>query len=363
MKVMLLQPYLAPYRVDLFNTISESAQVSSLFLMYYSNYDSRRRWVFDKEKRFEELFVLPICKKIPDILKFCRYIRKIRPNVIVGFPNFFGLFALLLSWIYHFKIVAWSETTKIVDDDHKTSKLKKKVRGLYFRRSSAILVPGVLAKQYLQKLYRLPDDLFYFMPNTVDEKYSLSCDAVKEKFSGGKTFKLLFSGNLLPYKGIDVLCSVFQENISLYRGKITLEILGAGPISVPPSECVSVRGFLNGEDYVSALQSAHIFILPSRHDCNPLVVIEALKAGCVLLLSDAVGNYPEAVVDNGIVFRHNSKESLKEALDSVISLPQEKLLEMALASRKLGESFTHANSAKVFVRAVSSVCKDEENEK
>ena len=215
MKVMLLQPYLAPYRVGLFNAMVDSKKIDSLYVLYYSTYDKRRRWVFDKEKKFDELKALPLWNKIPNLFKVFQCIRRIRPDAVIGFPNLFGFFVLFLSRIYRYEILAWSEMTSVTERDRHVSKLKLFLRGFYFRHSAAVLVPGKLAKQYLVDMYAIPDGRFYWTPNTVDETFAMTDEAVREKFLSNDRIRVVFSGNFLPYKGIDLLYSVFLENIGV----------------------------------------------------------------------------------------------------------------------------------------------------
>ena len=101
--------------------------------------------------------------------------------------------------------------------------------------------------------------------------------------------------------------------------------------------------------YIILIAKSHIVCPIYKYDCNPLTVVEALKSGCILLLSSGVGNFPEAVISNGIVFEKDNEQSLLDSINKIFQKSDDELLEMALDSCNIGKQFTHENSAKAFL--------------
>ncbi len=124
----------------------------------------------------------------------------------------------------------------------------------------------------------------------------------------------LYLGRYSPEKRLDVLAKGYQ----LYRargGRKELHCYGKG-------DCVSVLQGLDGvqvHDFVAPAQTptlyqnAAAFVLASDFDPWPLVLLEAMSAGCPIVASDRCTNYPELGSD-WHRFPHGSAQAIAEAL-------------------------------------------------
>ena len=92
---------------------------------------------------------------------------------------------------------------------------------------------------------------------------------------------------------------------------------------------VSYAGFVRGEDKLSLLSRARVFVLPSRHEAHPVSILEAMACGNPVVVSDI----PELryIGENGLglMFHSGSSGNLVEKL--VMLLEDERL------RRRLGE--------------------------
>lgn len=79
-------------------------------------------------------------------------------------------------------------------------------------------------------------------------------------------------------------------------------------------------GTLFGEDKKVAYRQADVFVLPSREDCFPLVILEAMSAGLPVVASRE-GGIPDEVVDGttGLLFPKGDAESLSRCLEMVLT--------------------------------------------
>lgn len=144
---------------------------------------------------------------------------------------------------------------------------------------------------------------------------------------------VLYAGNLVPSKGLDVLIDAF----SLLRSKGIAErlvIIGAGPEA--PSlrrkaaetfaqpgkdgaECVQFKEPVTQEELARWLSAADVVVLPSRREGLGLVLLEAMACGtpCV---GTRVGGIGEVVIGEevGELADPQDAESLADALGKVL---------------------------------------------
>ncbi len=142
----------------------------------------------------------------------------------------------------------------------------------------------------------------------------------------GDTVDILFSGQMIARKGVDLLIAAFAQ-VAPAHPRLRLLLLGNGPererfaAMVPEGLSSRVRflGHREPADLPSVFASAQVFCLPSRHDGWGVVVNEALGAGLPIVVSDAVGAGRDLVVPgrNGFVFPSGDVPALAAALDAL----------------------------------------------
>ena len=128
----------------------------------------------------------------------------------------------------------------------------------------------------------------------------------------------IYVGRLVEVKNLAFLIKVFNT-----LPQYTLHIIGFGEqedqLKSIAKGNIIFHGAINNKDLPKSYQSCDIFILPSKYEPWGLVVEEALNNGLPVMISDRVGCGPEIINDsNGIVFKYNSEEDLKEKI-SIIS--------------------------------------------
>lgn len=120
---------------------------------------------------------------------------------------------------------------------------------------------------------------------------------------GSNALKLLYVGNLVPYKGIDIALRALKELID--RGhSVSLDIVGQGPmeqdlkemarrLKIDSSSCF--HGFVPfGERLFKIYEKSHVFFLPSLSEGTPKVVAEAMGFGLPVIASK-VGGLPDLI--------------------------------------------------------------------
>lgn len=141
------------------------------------------------------------------------------------------------------------------------------------------------------------------------------------------TVSILFSGQLIERKGVDVLIQAFSRVAEIHK-KARLVLLGSGPergrfenlVPGPLRDRVSFLGHREPHEVPAIFASAQVFCLPSRHDGWGVVINEAVGAGLPIVVSNAVGAGHDLVRNgiNGYVTRAGDVGELAEALTRLV---------------------------------------------
>lgn len=139
---------------------------------------------------------------------------------------------------------------------------------------------------------------------------------------------LLFCGQMIRRKGIDVLLHAFTQ---LIREGIEARLLLAGRegelsalLAACPSEVrsrIEFRGFVAPVDLPVLFAAADVFVLPSRHDGWGVVVNQAIGSGLPIVCSDAVGAALDLLVPerSGLIVPAGNTPALAAALHRLVS--------------------------------------------
>jgi glycosyltransferase involved in cell wall biosynthesis len=158
--------------------------------------------------------------------------------------------------------------------------------------------------------------------------------------SSGKTgLKIVFVGNLIVRKGLDLLINAVS-NLTKNGWSLSLDVYGPGDPDQYNFDHFSVRycdliPFGNSQAVISEYD---VLVLPSRYDGWGVVVNEALMAGVPVICSDQVG--ASAVIEKwqcGGTFASEDVSDLIGKLKNLLIHP-ELLSNMCLATNKAGAS-------------------------
>ncbi len=166
----------------------------------------------------------------------------------------------------------------------------------------------------------------------------------------GKLLQLLYVGAIHKEKGIiELLNALLQITDVDYHlsicGNITdksIEEEFKNMINLLGDK-VSFLGYVTGEAKINLFYNSDILILPSYHEGMPIVIMEALGAGCAIMATP-VGAIPEVLgAENCIWVDIASVESIKNQLNGI----NEKMLQdMKLANKELGKNYSFLKHVK-----------------
>jgi len=206
----------------------------------------------------------------------------------------------------------------------------------------------------------LKDDLLGMKPDLADKVYCIRNgrpDISKEsrirnvQLRHNKNFNILFVGDLLPVKGVDLLAKVFAK----LRTEIDCKLMMLGEGKEYNWLCaffskrgldgdVIFRGEVEPKEVHLEMARADVLVLPSRREGLPNVLLEAMAEGCPVVASSA-GGILELIDDgiNGIIFRSEDEDDLYLKLKKVLISPDLRR-ELALSALKSISSYPDWNA-------------------
>jgi glycosyltransferase involved in cell wall biosynthesis len=154
--------------------------------------------------------------------------------------------------------------------------------------------------------------------------------------------RVLFSGSLIPRKGVDLLARAFRH-VAAQHPKVRLDLVGGGELEAPLRAQlrelggrVVFHGFQGWERLPDFYRAADVLCVPSRYDGWGLVVPEGLAAGLPVIGTDRTGAALDLIRpgNNGWLVPAGRYEPLVAALEEATTLSVEELCRRSDAARQ-----------------------------
>lgn len=283
--------------------------------------------------------------------------------VVQGYPAIIEVFISLIIGRLTKKVVIvqdthwyWPQTLK--------SKLLFPIYIRMLRYANGIFVPGTRAYMWWLKLGFKPFLVHYYWleaemaPCKNPDKYA--------KFK--RPYTLLYLGRLISKRAVDLVIRAFHDFIKDTNADTFLLIAGEGPLK---SKLKKIVEELNLGDRVIFLgpvpesekkclyKIADVFIyVPVKTDIPeewPIPVLEALKAGVPVIVSDIVGSIPD-IRDGLIVIGQGDVKALREAITLCFKNPS-LLRSLAQRGQRKAMSITRKHVCREFLEAILDITK------
>ena len=193
------------------------------------------------------------------------------------------------------------------------------MRRVTYPFAAALVVQTEVMAAWARARFRLP---VHVLPNPVRLP---SWQATAQDHAGATT--IVAAGRLVRQKGFDILVESFAQ-IAQSHPAWTLVIYGEGPERASLEAQIRVLG-LSGRvslpgvtsDMPGALTRAGLFVLSSRYEGYPNVLVEALAASCPVVATDCPGAVAEILGggEYGLLVPPEDKQALAAALTRAIS--------------------------------------------
>lgn len=251
------------------------------------------------------------------ILKIMYYIHMIKPNVIHAQSPYMSF----IPWLMRKKFIS----TLHVNDFVKSFKYKNATHLIAISRET---------KQYAIDLFNYKEEDITVVNHGISENYAISMSQEeKTKFKLENKIpidKLIigFVGSIEKRKGHDLLLKAVQILDDSLKKKIHIVFLGSSKDNTTRPWLDNLIKTTNTSHLVSCFDYQDpkpfyamydIFVLPSRLEGFPLVVIEAMMSECCVIRSNVQGAYDQ--IDhgiNGFIFENNDFMELAKILARVI---------------------------------------------
>ena len=260
------------------------------------------------------------------VVRACRRLRAsgYRPDLIHAHVFSAGVPAVVVGKLTGTPVVITEHYTAF--PERTLSRSAVRMAHFAFGRSAAVL-PVCLFLQKGIEAYGI-HCRFEIVPNAVDAAVFHPAEG---PMGGDGPKRLLFVGALEPteQKGFPTLLAALAL-LGELRSDWRLDVVGDGPLRTdyerrvaesPVSAAIAFRGMLTKSDLAELMRHSDVFVLPSRIENLPCVVIEAMASG-LPVVSTTVGGIPEMVSElEGILVAPDDPTALAAALDSVLSNP------------------------------------------
>ena len=253
-----------------------------------------------------------IISNINRIIKLRIEIKKNQSNVIISFLTTSNILTLISAIGLRKKI--------IVNERNDITKKKlnyswKLLRIIFYRFAKKIIVNTPNIKK---KIYFFSSKKIIFIPNPTT--FTFSSKKIKKQ-------KIILSIARLTYqKNIEILIKSFSKSIALKK-KWKLVIIGEGEEKKKLLKLAKKINVFKSIIFMGVIKKidiwykkAGIFILPSRYEGMPNVIIEAMQSKTAIIGSNIPGiRYFIKNRSNGVIFKNNNENSLIKMINLLIN--------------------------------------------
>lgn len=341
------------------NTIQESGKINDSFDTFYLNISPARGMTdigrFSASKLLSTLAITVKAIRTylslkPDIV----YIT-LSPHGLALYKD--GLLALLLKLLGAH--VVFHLHGKGIEENASASKIKREIYKLIFKSVDVI---------------HLSERLFFDVESVRDKKRLLlavpnsvpSCPASLTNTFDQK-IRFIFLSNFMPSKGADTLIRAANLLPEELKKKFTLTLIGSPNDQAHYSEIkelVANSKFGNiklldakyGAEKYEYLCNSDIFVLPTKNDCYPLSILEAMSAGLAVISTNegAIADIVEHGV-TGELLENCTPESLAEVMRRFIETPENVKACGAAGLAKYSANYTTDRFEENFVAALNTI--------
>jgi glycosyltransferase involved in cell wall biosynthesis len=300
-RVLVVTNLPAHYRSPLFEGIARRLEAADarFAVFFLGDVESERPWLASTELQFDHAtvrsFRVPFQQRAPRFpLRLERQLRAFRPTIVVvgGFSPFVTPRIIRQARSLDATVGLWSGETPATASAR--SAARRRHRRRVGRGVDFGIAYGALALAYLRGL--VPELPVVIGRNTAPVR------APNRAISGGSVdLRLVFVGDLAsPRKGCDVAIDALRL---ISDEGVTLRIIGAGSLEgelashAAGDPRVTFLGPLAPHDVANELSEADVLIFPTRSDVFGLVMVEAMGAGVVPIVSSHAGAVDDLAVD------------------------------------------------------------------
>ncbi len=223
-------------------------------------------------------------------------------------------------------------------------------RKIFSYKANKLVAVSESIKSHLMEYFGIEEKRITVINNFIDPKsISITCDAKeirKELQIDESKFVIGFAGRFnIKEKGIDILLKASTDIIYKYKNVIFV-LIGNGEdkdylLKKSRNLAENLRMVETKNDIYNYIQIFNVFVLPSRIDPFPLVMLEAayLKIPFIGSNVDGIGEFVNDKID-GLLFESENEKELSNRINTLINNPNLCIKYAENLHKKVREKFT-----------------------
>jgi len=254
----------------------------------------------------------PFFSLLERIIKTYLNLKSRKPDLVISFLTETNIIAIICASILAIPVIISERTNPL---KHKLNKRTLILRNYLYRFCSTLVVQTTDSANFFKKIIK--HNKIITIPNFIDlSKFSKNHSSIPHK-------QILSIGRLSFEKGHDLLIKAFAISEAKRNGW-RLIIVGDGPLFEKYKELIeqldskeSIQLVGRKKNILEYLYSSTFFVLPSRYEGFPNVLLEAAAAGLPAIAFNCGMGIADVIEHdfNGLLADAENHESLRECID------------------------------------------------
>lgn len=348
MKILFLTNLPSPYRVNFFNELAKSVDLTVLFERESAK-DRNKKWRAEEEFHFSAVVMQGIL--IGNDMAFCKSVTKYLSDktydfIVIGqYSSPTAMYAIQYMKRKKIPFILSADGGFVKND----RKIKHFIKSYFISAAAYWLSSGKRTTEYFLYYGADRERIFTYPFTSIYKRDIILGLDVQKKQSLRQELKLQGShiviavGSFIPRKGMDVLIKAakrFTQGIEAYLigDEPTEEYLKM--IEEYHISNVHFEGFKSKMELQKYYQAADLFVLPTRSDIWGLVINEAMAAGLPVITTDQCIAGLELIQEgkNGYIVPADQAEILAEKVNQVFE--EDRSRQMGIESLKKIQEYT-----------------------
>lgn len=281
------------------------------------NYSKKEKYPIYQIKMTD--FSISNAKRLLDIIKIES------PNIIIN--SYFPLLSLVTPFI--------PNNIKIISISHFTDGKLAWAAGLNANYIDYIVSLSTFGKKYLEKKFHIPaSKKIKIIYNYMKQLPQINVSEKKSR----KILKIVYPGGCSYQKSAEIVCKALKL---LLRTNYKFEFYWLGSTQIPGNkwpgvntkyiqDCFNINdprikhiGPVDREEAKKIMSDTNIFLLPSRGEGCPITLLEAMRGGCIPIISNAKHGSLDIIKhkENGIIVKQDNAEEIVHYLCDILQTP------------------------------------------
>ena len=317
----------APYKIDFLNLLGKDTILTVLYERRGA-LDRNSRWFSGQCNAYKEVFLKgipygPDSSFAPEIV---RYINRKDYDVVIlnGYNSLTEIVAIIHMKLHRIKFGICCDGML----PSSASKWKSIIKHFLISSASFWLSSGTVTSDVLLQFGAKKNKIWWYPFSSILEKdidkTKPDKDGYKKLIGCTKEKMILFVGQFIERKGIDILINAFGMLDKSARERFELRLVGNDTNNLGLAQCegVKIDGFKTKKELEDYYRAADLFILPTREDIWGLVINEALSFGLPVITTQSCGAGLEMISNgvNGFIVPSDDPDSIADRIEQVLKL-------------------------------------------